>query len=110
MSGSLSFTSIAAGGSHTCGVTTSGAPYCWGGNALGQLGIGSFAPDFSPPQTIPVPVLGGLTFRKLEAGAAHTCGLTTDSMVYCWGRGFDGELGNGTLANQNVPVAVFGQQ
>ena len=39
VSGGLTFTSeIAAGISHTCGVTTSGTVYCWGGNYYGQLG------------------------------------------------------------------------
>ena len=31
---------IAAGNSHTCGVTTSGDAYCWGMNPSGQLGNG----------------------------------------------------------------------
>jgi alpha-tubulin suppressor-like RCC1 family protein len=30
VSGGLSFQSVSAGFSHTCGLTTSGASYCWG--------------------------------------------------------------------------------
>ena len=35
------FTSIAAGGAFTVGLTTSGTVDAWGANALGQLGDGS---------------------------------------------------------------------
>lgn len=43
VSGGLTFTSIAAGGTsaHTCGVTTTRAVYCWGNNSAGELGIGT---------------------------------------------------------------------
>lgn len=107
VSGGLRFTTIAAGAAHSCAATTSGAAYCWGANTLGQLGTGAFAPDFSPPQTTPVAVVGGLTFATLVAGAAHTCGLTSAGVIYCWGRGFDGELGSGDLNNQNSPVRAL---
>ncbi len=46
VAGSLTFTSVGTGILHTCGLTTSGAAYCWGSNIVGQLGIGSdTAPD-----------------------------------------------------------------
>ncbi|MBI4419412.1 MAG: hypothetical protein HY560_01190 [Gemmatimonadetes bacterium] len=46
--GGLSFAAIATGGLHTCGVTTSGAAYCWGYNYYGQLGDGSTNPSGVP--------------------------------------------------------------
>src|SRR6266566_809256 len=39
VAGDLRFTVISAGGSHTCGVATGGAVYCWGSNEDGQLGV-----------------------------------------------------------------------
>ena len=38
ISGGHTWTSINAGSSHTCGVTTEGSGYCWGDNYAGQLG------------------------------------------------------------------------
>ena len=95
-----------AGGSVTCGVTTAGAGYCWG---VGQLGTG--APPYVS-QTTPGPVLGGLSFTSLSANGinAHICGVTTTGLVYCWGRGLEGQLGNGATADQPTPVVVSGQR
>src|SRR5205814_771718 len=55
VAGGFSFATVSAGSGHTCGVTTSGAPYCWGSNGSGQLGDGTTTQSFGP-----VSVAGGL--------------------------------------------------
>ena len=40
VSGGLVFQSISAGWDHTCGITTTGDGYCWGGDDEGELGNG----------------------------------------------------------------------
>ena len=99
--GGLSFATVSAGFGQTCGVTTSGAAYCWGNNQYGQLGIGSTSPTLTP-----LAVSGGLSFASVSAGTDFTCGVTTGGAAYCWGH--PGALGNGTATSSAIPVAVSG--
>ncbi len=111
VSGGLTFASVDAGsltdpglsaGGHTCGVTTSGAAYCWGLGLAGELGNGANANASSP-----VAVSGGLSFRAVSAGERHACGVTTSGAVYCWGGNGVGQLGTGDKTSSNVPVAIY---
>lgn len=44
----------------------------------------------------------------VAAGQYHTCALSNGGQVSCWGRGSEGQLGNGNLSEQVYPVPVFG--
>jgi alpha-tubulin suppressor-like RCC1 family protein len=88
VAGGLTFSWLGAGGAFTCGLTTAGAAFCWGGGSLGRLGTGSTA-NYSSPQ----PVAGGLIWRSLSVGIAHVCGFTTAGAAACWGRNVEGQLG-----------------
>lgn len=46
--GPFAFTTLAAGFSHTCALTGSGAAYCWGDDEVGQLGNGSTSMSTTP--------------------------------------------------------------
>ena len=48
VSGGLLFAQLAAGGSHTCGLTAVRAVYCWGENRFGQLGDGTLDIRLTP--------------------------------------------------------------
>ena len=102
VSGGLVFTSISAGWNNICGITASGAAYCWGSNAYGVLGNGT-----TTDAATPVPVSGGLTFSSISASQS-TCGLTLSGVAYCWGNNNRGQLGNGSTTNSLVPVPVSG--
>jgi alpha-tubulin suppressor-like RCC1 family protein len=104
--GGFTFRVLAAGGAHTCGLTTDSLAYCWGNNEDGELGNGSTS---SLPTASPVPVNGGLRFADLRAGASHTCGITAALVIYCWGLGLQGQLGQVIPHSSAVPVRVAGQ-
>ena len=91
------FVSVSAGYQHTCGVTATGAAYCWGANYQAQLGMGQ-----RDTNTLilyaPAAVIGGLDFSAVTAGGVSTCGVTTDAMAYCWGGNTAGELGRDSIS------------
>lgn len=107
VAGGVSFESLSAGGaeiqSHTCGVAANGDAYCWGSNRFGQLGSEG-GPEFCVQCFIPVMVSGGLKFNQVSAGFDHTCGVTTDEAVYCWGKNDQFQLGSDSI----VELISFG--
>ncbi len=110
----LRFQAISTGGipepetqylrSHTCALTGTGAAWCWGMDAWGQLGAGALSPTtcrLSPNNSwkcsrTPVQVAGGHAWRSIAAGATHTCAVTTGGTAYCWGSNEHGQLGAAT--------------
>jgi alpha-tubulin suppressor-like RCC1 family protein len=53
-----------------------------------------------------VPRVGAVA--AITAGRAHTCAITSDDGVLCWGNNTYGQLGDGTKRSSNVPVKVVG--
>jgi alpha-tubulin suppressor-like RCC1 family protein len=92
-------------GRHTCGLTGTGAAYCWGENTFGALGNGSMTDSPAP-----VAVSGGLAFAQLIAGGfiGHTCGRTATNAAHCWGENERGQVGDGSTADRLEPSAVVG--
>ncbi len=95
---------VAAGGSHTCGITQSGAVACWGGNASGQLGDAAAGAQVARP----VLVLQTSGFNSLAAGIDYTCGLTAAGTAICWGLNARGQLGIGRTGAAAGPTPVVG--
>jgi alpha-tubulin suppressor-like RCC1 family protein len=73
--------SVSCGQGHTCAIRTEGALWCWGRNALGELGLGEAAAG-----QIRVPQLVGAEtdWVMVAAGQNHTCGIRGEDL-YCWG-------------------------
>jgi len=100
--------SISAGSQHTCAVMITGRAKCWGYDYYGQAGHNPVA-GYSY-KTTPVNVQGITeTISSISAGGGHTCALTTEGGVKCWGRDNEGQLGDdATLKTQPRPVDVYG--
>ncbi len=88
---------VATGYGFSVAVTKEGDLLCTGDNSFGQCpGSKAFRLELFTP--IAVPELAG-NVASVAAGAFHTLVLTRDGKMYAFGRGRDGQLGNGQTAN-----------
>jgi alpha-tubulin suppressor-like RCC1 family protein len=112
ISSPVPFTNLAAGGNHTCGITSALVAYCWGQNGVGQLGDGT-----TQARTNPLPLAGNVLFvmiapspflntSAIPNGGVFTCGLASTGQAYCWGDNQFGQLGDGTTVNRLTPTPV----
>jgi alpha-tubulin suppressor-like RCC1 family protein len=70
--GVTSWTAIQPGDLHTCALSNSGTPYCWGQENYGELGDGNASPSQrKTPVAVIIPT--GLTFKAASAGLYMTC-------------------------------------
>jgi alpha-tubulin suppressor-like RCC1 family protein len=97
--------SVAAGADHTCALTTDGQAWCWGDNSHGQLGIGGNQNLARSP--ILVAALGNDVARiAASESSAHTCAMSNEGKLWCWGANSDGQLGDSTRTDRKVPVQI----
>ena len=100
--------SLAAGAAFTCALLADGSVQCWGSNEFGELGNGASgrsadklvtAASAGPPvQSIPQKAVA------LHAAELHACALVASGEAYCWGANDSGQLGDGTVGLQPLPV------
>lgn len=96
---------IAAGFYHSCALTSAGGVKCWGAGGYGQVGDGTTIRQ----RLTPVDVTGLTSgVRAISGSSNHTCALTVEGGVKCWGYNLTGQLGDGTTTNRSVPVNVTG--
>jgi alpha-tubulin suppressor-like RCC1 family protein len=103
VTGGLAFVQVSTGIVQTCGIATNGAGYCWGDDTFGQLGIHPSllfercGAQSLPCATTPIAVTGLQKFVDLSTGfGSHSCGVTTNGNLYCWGLGVSGQRGDGS--------------
>lgn len=96
---------LASGDDHSCAVRTNGTAWCWGYNTYGRLGDGSVDQSAGAVQVRRGSgFLGNVT--AIATGSFHSCALLEDTTVRCWGRNDRGQLGDGTIDQRLLPVAV----
>jgi len=85
-------TSLSAGSAHTCALTRTGRVYCWGDNSAGQTGQDSEAAILRPMAVPGLPPVVSISAGGGQEGS-HTCAVTKDGQVFCWGDNSAGQLG-----------------
>lgn len=108
------FVDVAAGGEHTCAITT--APhtaFCWGTDQRGQLGNGSEIGTNQARPEFPVTLAGSVS--SITTGSTHSCAISSGA-AYCWGEDRYGQLGgnstyqageNDFFSHQTSPIMVM---
>lgn len=95
---------VGGGDNFTCALTDTGGVKCWGNNAYGQVGDGTFT-----QHTTPVDVIGlssGVTL--IAVGGSHACAVMANSGVKCWGSNSSKQVGITTTDSIAIPVTVPG--
>ncbi|XP_044469876.1 ultraviolet-B receptor UVR8 isoform X2 [Mangifera indica] len=94
---------ISGGWRHTMAVTSDGKLYGWGWNKFGQVGVADNADHCSPVQ---VKFPDDQKVVQISCGWRHTLAVTDQQNVYSWGRGTNGQLGNGQSCDRNIPIII----
>ena len=101
--GGTTWKSVACGGYATAAIKTDGSLWVWGGNSNGQLGINNTTSKSTPVTTFS----GGNNWKQVACGRFHTAAVKTDGTLWCWGRNNEGQLGDNTTTQRNIPVTTF---
>ncbi len=92
---------------HGCLLRDDGQPMCWGCTSEGELGVGpegvSELRRGRPCSTHPMPTPGAPRLLTLASGWLHTCGITRDHRVVCWGDDSLDQLGRSASAKKLGP-------
>jgi alpha-tubulin suppressor-like RCC1 family protein len=105
-------TSIAAGWDAAYAVRNDSAgetAWSWGGDACGDLGLGTTATGTTPPITIPQPVIGitGSGIVQVSAGLDYALALGSNGQVWGWGA-HPGSRVSGRCSVTAAPVVAAG--
>ncbi len=104
VSGLSEVTAIAAGQNYNLALLRNGTVMAWGSNGWGELGDGTI----SWGGDVPAPVIGLSGVKAIAAGGGNSLALLSNGTVMAWGANEFGQLGDGTLTQSDVPVAVSG--
>jgi alpha-tubulin suppressor-like RCC1 family protein len=96
-------TVVRAGCAFGLALTSTGRVLAWGDNAFGQLGNGTVQAKHVP---VYVKLPSGTKVTAITAGSSHSVAVTAAGHALAWGYGEDGELGDGSTDNSDVPVKV----
>ena len=99
---------VAAGHSFTC-AAFSVRPFlrCWGSLELGMDRRSALELDARQTGTAVSALQVASTPTDVCAGRDFGCSVFEDGTVACWGKGSDGQLGNGENADATDPVQVL---
>lgn len=91
---------LASYGDMICVLRDDGAVWCWGQNAEGELGDGTFVSRATPQPSLVTDAV------DLASGEDTTCAILRDGSLVCWGLNDLGQVGDGTMTDRAIPTPV----
>ena len=83
-----------------------GNTYCWGTSSWNwNMFPGNGTVVANPSEITRPPLFGEKRYSKVSVGMNSVCGIA-DSQAFCWGRGRDGQIGNGAAQDASTPTPV----
>jgi alpha-tubulin suppressor-like RCC1 family protein len=102
---------LGLGDLHSCAVSEPSDPnlpnklWCWGANAGGQLGQTSTnVGDSADP--LEVVLSNQIGAERVDGGFGHTCAVSSQGFIDCWGLNAGGQLGTGDTNDTQAPTPV----
>jgi uncharacterized repeat protein (TIGR02543 family) len=95
---------IAAGSVHTLILDENGKVYSFGGNTMGQLGLGHKTSPIQKPTQITIPQ--NKKIIAIASGSSHSLLLDTEGRVYSFGNGSYGKLGQNGTSDITSPTLI----
>ncbi len=94
---------VAAGQDSACAIKEDQTLWCWGSDAVGQVGDGAAVAGGAAGQHVPkqVPTVGAQDWKQVGLMRDTVCALRGEGTLWCWGRNGDGQAGTGA-AGTNV--------
>lgn len=86
---------IVAGNRHTCAISIYKHIKCWGKNVNGQLGLGNTIDQNGSSVLDAVDLGDDFVVDKLVGGRDHSCAISVNDTIKCWGKNGGGQLGLG---------------
>jgi alpha-tubulin suppressor-like RCC1 family protein len=99
-------TNVVTQANFTCTNERSGIVECAGENTWGTLGNNQSGTSTSTGT--PQAVGNGMLLHGVTTGSVHACALDAGGLAYCWGNGYNGQLGNNASGVYASPQAVTG--
>ncbi len=97
------WTDLMSGNAFSCGVRSNGTAWCWGQGSNGRLGYNSTTTSNVPVQ---VGTAGtGTAFTdwvSVGLGTQTACAMRSNNTGWCWGKGTEGQVGNGLSSAANI--------
>lgn len=83
---------IGTGEHHACAILSDGRGFCWGDDTQGKGALGN---GQEGARSTPTPIDSNSRYKSIASGFRHTCAITQQNQVHCWGGGTLGLRGDG---------------